>query len=287
MATTEVEISLPDGSTSTVLLYPAQQQEHPLVVIWPGFGMGAHYYRPIAQWLADRGYPTAIGELRGQGSSTAVATRAHTWSYHTMASEDYPLTISAAKEAFGLGRDYPVVLLSHSMGGQIGTLFLSSPAARALNVRGLMGVGAGSPYWKAFDGKTRRTLRVGATLMDAVSRVMGYWPAGPLDIANYGRQARAHVAEWARLSRTNSVAHIAGEDYVEALLRVTVPVLYTRFNNDDDCTLASADALAMHVPSAHPRVEQLEGGLGHNRWAREPEVVGRRLIRFVEEELGA
>lgn len=280
-----VDITLPDRSTSTVLLFPAPGSTKPLVVIWPGFGMGARYYRPIAEWLAEHGFPTVIGELRGQGTSTAVATRSSRWTYHTIAAEDYPLTIEAAKREFGLEPGHPVILLAHSMGGQIGTLFLGDPQAAKHNVVGMMGVGAGSPFWKAFNRKAKWRLFFGTRLMASVSRLLGYWPAGKLDIAGYGRQSGGHVREWARLSRTNSVSHLAGNDYKEALHNVRVPVLYTRFNNDEDCTIASAEAMAMHIPSAHPRVEQLEGDLGHNRWAREPEIVGRRLVRFYEEKL--
>ena len=278
-----VDITLPDNSTSTVALYPAPNSVKPLVVIWPGFGMGARYYRPIAEWLAERGFPAAVGELRGQGSSTAVASRNQSWSYHTLATEDYPLTIKAAKDNLGLPSDHPVIFLTHSMGGQIGTLFLANREANDLNVLGLMGVGTGSPYYKTFNPATKRRLFIGARFMAAVSRVLGYWPDGRLDIAGYGRQSGKHVGEWARLSRTNLVDHIDGNDYTSALLNVTAPVLYTRFNNDEDCTIASAEALAEHIPTAHPKVEELQGDLGHNRWAREPEIVGRRFIRFYEE----
>ncbi|QPK83269.1 alpha/beta fold hydrolase [Corynebacterium qintianiae] len=278
-----VDITLPDGSTSTVLLFPAAGSHKPLVVMWPGFGVGARYYRPMAEWLASRGFPAAIGELRGQGTSTAVATRANSWAYHTMVTEDYPLTIEAAKRELSLDDAHPVILLTHSMGGQIGTLFLADPRSRELNVLGLMGVGTGSPYWKAFNPKTRRTLYFGAPFMGGVSRLLGYWPGGKLDIAGYGRQSGRHVREWMGISRTNSVSHLAGRDYKNALLDVRVPVLYTRFNDDEDCTIASAEALAMHIPSAHPKVEELKGNLGHNRWAREPEITGRRFVRFYEE----
>lgn len=279
-----VTVGMPDDSESTVLLYPSAGFK-PLVLIWPGFGMGARYYRPIAQWLADHGFPTAIGELRGQGTSTAVATRSHSWTYHTVATEDYPLTIAAAKKALSLADDHPVILLAHSMGGQIGTFFLADRSARECNVVGMMGVGAGSPYWKNFEGKYKRNLLFGAPFMAAVSQLLGYWPAGKLDIARYGRQARGHVGEWFRLSRTNSVDHIRGNDYPDALARVTVPVLYTRFNNDGDCPRASSEALALHIPAANPEVEDLSGDLGHNRWAREPEIAGRRLERFYEEKI--
>ena len=282
-----VDITLPDRSTSTVLLFAPGEDSgaKPLVVIWPGFGMGARYFKPIARWLRDQGFPTAIGELRGQGTSSAVASRKRSWSYHTMVVEDYPLTIAAAKDALGLPPRHPVVLLTHSMGGQIATLFLSTAAAREHNVIGMMGVGTGSPYYKAFKGRARLRVGVGAPFMAAVSRVLGFWPGGRIDLAGYGRQSGRHVREWAEFSRSNSLSGMAGDDYSTATTEVTVPVLMTRFTDDEDCTLASAEALAQHLPAAHPVVEELEGGLGHNKWARNPEIAGRRFVRFWEEKL--
>lgn len=305
-----VSITLPDGSTSTVLLSvppvptgptvlnghrtttttdtaseAAERAERPkpLVMIWPGFGMGAYYYRPIATYLAEQGFPAAIGELRGQGSSTAIADRHHQWGYHTLVCEDYPLSIRAAKEALGLDADHPVILLCHSMGGQIGALFLSSPQAAELGVVAMMGVGAGSPYWRDFVGRTRARIRGGVPVMDITSRLLGYWPKGRLDIAGYGRQSGVHVREWANFARTNSISHIEGGRYDAALAEVAVPVLLTRCVNDEDCTLASARSLARLLPPEIVMVEELDEELGHNRWAREPEAVGQRLIRFWEQ----
>lgn len=117
----------------------------PLVVIWPGFGMGARYFDPMGRELATRGFLVASGELRGQGTSTAKATRAHTWGYHHLASQDYPVTIKSVKEDLGLAVDHPTVFLCHSLSGQIAPLFFTRDEAAELNVQGFFGVGAGSP----------------------------------------------------------------------------------------------------------------------------------------------
>ncbi|WP_392452113.1 alpha/beta fold hydrolase [Corynebacterium dentalis] len=159
------DIRMPDGSTSSVRLFDANSEtsaspHKPLIVIWPGFGMGARYYDPIALELAARGYPTATGELRGQGSSTAVASRKKTWGYHDLASQDYPTTVRAAKKELGLAEDHPTLLLCHSMGGQIASLFLARPEAEMLNVQGMIGVGAGTPYYKSFSGDSEASVAV-------------------------------------------------------------------------------------------------------------------------------
>lgn len=288
------DVALPGGTTSPVFVFPAKGEDgntggsgdgaKPLVAIWPGFGMGAKYFRPTAQELSDRGYPVVIGELRGQGRSKAKATRKARWGYHDTATEDYPATIRAAKVELGLPADYPTVLLTHSMGGQVGSLFLARPEAKELNVVGMMGVGAGSPYKNGFVGADRRRVALGSTFMTAVSTVLGFWPAGRVDLAGYGRQSDVHVREWKRFAHTNSLADLRGQDidYEAEMKKVTVPILLTRFTNDDDCTLASAAYLADKFNRDDVRVEQLIGGLGHTKWARKPERVADRLDEFVD-----
>lgn len=281
------DVTLPDGTTSPVFVFPAKggvgNVDKPLVAIWPGFGMGARYFRPTAQELADRGYPVVIGELRGQGRSKAKASRKARWGYHDTASEDYPRTIRAAKEELGLPVDHPTVLLTHSMGGQVASLFLARPEAKELNVVGMMGVGTGSPYKKGFVGADRRRVALGSLFMTAVSKVVGYWPAGRVDLAGYGRQSGVHVEEWTRFAHSNSLANLRGQDidYEAGMKDVTVPILLTRFTDDDDCTLASAAYLADKFDPDNVHVEQLIGGLGHTKWARKPERVADRLDKFV------
>lgn len=285
------DVKLPDGSTSPVFVFPAQgdagnkgtgNDGAPLVAIWPGFGMGARYFRPIAQELANRGFPVVIGELRGQGRSNARATYSARWGYHDTASQDYPATIRAAKEELGLPVDHPTILLTHSMGGQVASLFLARPEAEELNVVGLMGVGTGSPYKKAFTGANRRRVAYGSLFMSAVSKVLGFWPAGKVDLAGYGRQSSIHVREWTRFAHTNSLANLKGQDidYEARMKNVQLPVLLTRFTDDEDCTLPSAQYLADKLGEGTATIEQLIGGLGHNKWAREPQVVADRFEQF-------
>ena len=54
---------LPDHSVSTVycLAPEAPVGDAPLVMMWPGFGMGARYYRSLAREFAGRGYNVATG----------------------------------------------------------------------------------------------------------------------------------------------------------------------------------------------------------------------------------
>ncbi|MCP1388479.1 alpha/beta fold hydrolase [Corynebacterium sp. TA-R-1] len=265
--------------------FPAADASAPrqLVVVMPGMGMEGRYYRPIAQALADAGFPTAIGELRGQGRSPQKATRANQWGYHHVASEDFPQTIIEAKRALALADDHSVILLTHSMGGQVGVLFMARPEARELNVVGLLGVGAGSPWYRAFPWRDRLKYGLGIQTIWAFTQLIGFWPGDKVKIGGtWGRHPRTYINEWARMNRAGKRGELAGADidYVAAMGEIEAPVVLTRFTNDRDCTVASAEKLAEPVASA--RVEELDGGLGHNKWAREPEIVVKRMLEFAE-----
>ncbi|WP_425394762.1 alpha/beta fold hydrolase [Corynebacterium amycolatum] len=278
-----VQETLPDGSVTPMALRFPEGSPRGIVVIWPGFGMGARYYRPIAQELQRRGFCVLTSELRGQGNQTAVATRRHNWGYQDLASVDYPLAVARARKEFdhlAAGEKLPVYLLCHSMGGQIASLYLARPEA---DVAGVVMVGSGTPHYKCFTGNEYKRLRYGAPFMQVVSQILGYWPAGRLDMAGYGRQARNHVVEWARFSRTGLLRPRGADiDYAAEMPKVTTPALLLNCGGDRDCPEASAQALARMLPNS-AKYEFIEQRLGHNRWAREPQAVVDCLERFIEE----
>ena len=249
--------------------------------------MGARYYDPIARELAARGFPVVAGELHGQGNSSARATRKNRFGYHHMVSSDFPETIRAAKKHFNMPMDHPMYFLCHSMGGQVGSLFLARPEAEELGLKGMMGVGAGSPHWRGFTGKARAELRFGTWVMWLTVKILGYQPEGTLDVAGYGRQSGAHFMEWHRFSRTNRLCNLLDQDmdYEKARREVTLPVLLTRFSNDADCPIKSCENLAVSLPSADMTIEEYPEELGHNRWAREPQIVSDRLERFIADTM--
>ncbi len=301
-----VQQELPDGSVTPYQIFtpetvaaadtprdaaaPAASAPAPrgIVMIWPGFGMAARYYRPMARELARRGFWSVIAELHSQGGQTAVASRKSNWGYHDLASVDYPYAIALARREYA--RQYalstadsetvPVYLLCHSMGGQIATLYLSRPEA---DVDAVMMVGSGVPHYRNFSGKHRNRLLFGAPAMRLGAHLWGYWPGGRFDPAGFGRQAGYQVREWARFALTGRLLPKHTDfDYEQAIGQVTTPVLITTCNGDYDCPPKSAQDLAARLHRA-AKFEFIEQRLGHNRWAREPETVANRFEQFLTE----
>lgn len=280
-----VERRMPDGSITPFVVYRPQQTPKSVVVIWPGFGMGARYYRPMASELANRGYGVIVSELRGQGNQTAISSWRNNWGYQDMASQDYVIAVNLARDIFAKGDNdsretLPVYLMCHSMGGQIASVYLTRSNAA---VDGVIAVGSGTPHYVNFSGSQYKRLRFGTLVMAFVSFFAGFWPNRPWDIAGYGRQARRHVLEWVRFAQTGKLHPLNAEyDYAEAMKQVTTPVLLTCCDGDRDCPIESADALARMLPHA-AKTEFIDQRLGHNRWAREPQAIADRFERFIEE----
>lgn len=276
-----VERTLFDGSVTPMQLYRPKAAPKAIVVFFPGFGMGARYYWPMAQELCDRGYGVLVSELHGQGEQTAKPTRRNQWGYNELASNDFPEAVATARAEFETsGERLPVYLMCHSMGGQIGSLYLARPEA---DVDGMITVGSGTPHHIRFTGDERRRLRLGGPVMWTVSRLLGYWPADPWDLAGYGRQSGRHVREWAMFARNGRLRPTTADmDYGCEMPKVTTPVLMLTCDGDRDCTPESAMDLASRLPKA-ARFEFLDHRLGHNRWAREPEAVADRFERWLDE----
>ncbi|ALC04500.1 hypothetical protein CDES_00035 [Corynebacterium deserti GIMN1.010] len=269
-------VDMPDGSTTPVQIWSAEDPTAQLIMVWPGFGMGGYYYRPLASALNEAGFHVAIGELRGQGQSSAKASRKNQWGYNDLASVDFPRQIRAAKTALELADDHPMTFVSHSMGGQISCLFAARPEAEVLNLRSIFRVGAGSPYRPTFSPKMGKRMGLGSVFLGVIGGyILGFWPGKVWgqDFVGYGRQSGTHMREWRRFHKHNSLDNLAGQDidYVQEMRKVRIPVTLTRCPNDEDCPEASIDALASFIPQAMVQKREIPEALGHNRWAREPE----------------
>lgn len=277
-----VDVTFADGTTSPMLIFPAHGQlsvsepngpSRRGIVIWPGFGVGARYYRPIAQALANKGFDVAIGELHGQGKSSAVASRSHQFGYAYAAEEVYAKQIAAARRAWNAADDQEVTLLCHSMGGQIASLYMTTDDADVNRVTSMVAVGAGAPYFRHFRGKNKWRLRLGGGAMGRVSQMLGYWPGHPrFDLAGYGRQSGRHIVEWSHYMRKGILKPTHTDvDYDQRRYYCTKRILFTRFATDEDCPPLSALSLQASLPNAETEFLNLPEPLGHNRWAREPE----------------
>jgi predicted alpha/beta hydrolase len=272
-----VPTQMPDGTVTPVRVFTGTPAA-PVVIIWPGIGLPASFYDPLAEALVDRGFNAVTGELRGQGASAPRPDSSSAYGYHELASVDYPAVMEVAREHFP---DSIPFLLGHSVGGHVALMY-------AARVHGLLGglilVATPSPYFRGYPGARGLGALVGGHAASFAADVFGYFPGDRLGMAGLGPQPRTLVSDWTRFARTGRISPIGADiDYEREIAELDLPVLSISIAGDE---LAPGAAIRNLVGKlANARITQWRNPLplGHNRWAREPAGTADQIAQWIRD----
>jgi predicted alpha/beta hydrolase len=231
-------------------------EPRPVVVMSPAMGMPATYYGRFLDALAAAGLHGLAYEQRGHEDGGRPAGWRRDFGYAELV-EDLVQVIGEARERHP---GSPVVVLGHSLGGQVAV------AASGLHpglYDGLILMASSTPHWRYWSPK----VLVAAYAFPALARVLGHFPGHRLRFA--GREARGMITEWGSLARTGRLA--VGE---EGLAEVEMPLLAVSIEGDWLGVPSGVDALCAKLPRCTPeRVHVSQPGIDHFKWARTPESV--------------
>lgn len=252
----------------------------PVALVLPAMGVAAGYYTPFAEALVAQDVTVAVADYPGHGESTPAISRRSTYGYRDLADEWLTATIDAVVERHP-GR--PVVLVAHSLGGQVAVAHLARHAHPA--VRGLVTLGTATPYWRVYDRPLVTLLQTQS--VDVVSRVVGMWPGHRLGFG--GRQPRPLMAEWSRFARHGRLEPEGSSAYEAAMGSITLPALVIDLANDTLAPASAVDHFAAKLTGA--QVQRLHfakdpGAPGrpvdHFSFARSPELIDEVVADFVQ-----
>jgi predicted alpha/beta hydrolase len=263
----------PSGDVLAVHSYP-DDGTGPMAVILPAMGVPARYYRHFAAVLHAAGFAVVAVDLRGTGASEPKPSRATRYGYADLV-DDVAAVCATLDERRG---DRPLLLVGHSLGGQVGLLHAANDPA---GVSGVVLIAAAIPYWRAYPGRRKFEVFGLTQGIGAVSTVLGVWPGWGFG----GRQAGPVMTDWARTARADSYAHLPGAD--EALAKVATPVLAISFEGDTLVPAAVIDHFLARMPAApvertHFTPADLGTAVDHLTWARASDPVAERIARFAE-----
>lgn len=269
-----------DGATAQVRLYRiAEQPDAPVVVCMPAMGTQGAYYAPLAEALRDAGLQVAIGELRGQGSSSIRPGRDASYGYHEIVTRDYPALFRAVESAFPASKRY---LLGHSLGGQLGALYLSLEPHMA---QGAILVGAPSCWYRAWPFPSNLGRLAGIHLALLISRVYGYFPGTRLGIL--GDDSRGVLSDLASQMRTGDYrVPSTNLDFEHLLSEVNLPVLAVVLDQDNLATAAGVRGLGDKLARARLTYwtfspDKRSKKHPHYGWIRDNAAVVERVRTFV------
>lgn len=273
-------VDLPQGD-KLALLSREGDSGKPVVMIWTAMGVSARKYTRFMDDLARYGLGSVTVDYRGYGASTPRTTRGTDVGYHDIASIDFPAVV-AEVEALFEGRS--IVLLGHSLGGQIGIMYAAIAPEK---LAGIAFIASNSPYHRVYPGRASLGPLLGTSFAAIVARLFGYYPGDTLNFL--GRQPKPLILDWARLARTNSFDSIGrGTLYSELMRQVELPVLAASVEGDWMAPPAAVDALCSHIPNAAlTRTHfgsSMTGGrpAGHIAWINHGDKIAEQIALWVE-----
>lgn len=278
------EIIYHDRTRNKIAVFPSQADTDITFICLPAMGVRASYYESFATHLCSAGFNVVTADWRGQGHSSVRASRTTDFGYEQM--------IGDVKELAAYATDwFPAtrkVIIGHSLGGQIGSLF----AARYQDlVSGLILVTACSVYYKGWSTSTSYKLRFAGSVFHPVSKIVGYFPGFKIGFG--GRESRTVMKDWSRNALSgNYVLTNSTYNYEEALQNLAKPVLSISLENDRLASKHAVENLYKKFGSqstvSHRHLNSSETNvlpLTHFSWAKHPDYFANMIKEWTHHNL--
>ncbi|WP_245596543.1 serine aminopeptidase domain-containing protein [Nocardioides alkalitolerans] len=246
----------------------------PVVLVSPAMGIGSGYYRPLVEAFEAVGWSARALPRRGFEKDLPPASRGHDWSY----ADEIDVIAEAVARVRSEEPGRPVVVLGHSLGGQlaVGHQLTREPAD------GLVLIGAALPHHRLYPGRLGLGILTMAALVPVVTRVLGHHPRRLFG----GPGARTLMREWARMGLT-------GRPPYDVSRGLRGPVLSVVLEGDGLAVPRAVGALAgrwTHDPAevtrwTYTNVAVPAGASNdHVRWVRSPGPVVDRVVAWWTQE---
>lgn len=252
------------------------------ILVLPALGVPAPVYAPLLAAIDALGDTRAtLVPLPAAGGGWRAAWAARRLGYRAWL-HDIEARVAQLRRAAPHGR---VLLLGHSIGGQVGLLALARQAA---SIDGLVLVASGTPHWRAWPAEAQPRLRLGLGVVTASTWL---WPWYPGDWLGFGgRQPRRLMLDWLGTARTGGYDAVAGLPGLAALLQ-TARGSVLAINIEGDALAPPTATLYLlrlapglhvqHAVATSERLRQESPQRRHNLWPRDPQAVMPHLLPWL------
>ncbi len=244
----------------------------PLVLINPAMAIGSRYYAPLVAAFEARGWSARALPRRGFEQDLPQASRRADWSYADEIADLDAAILTAREEQ----PERPVIVLGHSLGGQIAAGQALDPSTAAGVPDAIVGIGASTPWFRRYPKAGIPVLLAGATAWP-LTLAFGYLPKPAFGAPG----ARTLMRQWGAWA-------VTGRPPFRVRGRIPVPTLVIKLQADPYAVSAATDDYverfcdpALTTRWTFTRKAAGPGGTtDHVRWVRNPDAVVERIISF-------
>ena len=282
----KVTVRASDGWTLCLHVLDTQEPacNAPVIMVFPALAATSRTYARMALCFAIKGYRLVLVDPRGVGESGPFPSGKVDYGIAQHLDCDWPAVIGWARTRYPSA---PIVLLGHSLGGQLSAIYAGQhpgaiDAVILLNVPFVWHRNWPVPLswvmWSIFLG------------CSSITRVLGYFPGNRLGLGN--PVAATVIRDWARWGLKGKYTTEDGKDLETYLERVTAPVLSVSFTddwfygprsavNDFARRLTHSRLTRWHLSPAELQVEEL----GHFRYLKNACQLWERIHQWLDIQL--
>ena len=172
----------------------------------------------------------------------------------------------------------PIYLLGHSLGGQLGALFL---AANSTSLNGLILVAAPSVYYKYWRFPLNLAVLIGIQTARLVSSLLGYFPGKRLGFG--GTEAKGVIHDLAHQSLTGRYEPLnANLNYEQLLGKLSTTVLAISFLGDFFAPPRAVKKLCDKMPLAKIKFVSISDmKFNHTDWVKNNGIVMNEIRSWI------
>jgi len=265
-----IEIFCRDKTTTKISVFETDNPNSSICICLPAMGVRASYYNLFASKLASSGYTVVTADWRGQGYSSQTASFKTDFGYEHYVT-DLDDIVQFCQQKFP---NKKIVLVGHSLGGQMESLYVSRFPQ---NCNQLVLIAASLVYYKGWDKKGARKVKMAGTFFYPLSKLLGYFPGRIIGFG--GREARTAMKDWTHNLNTGSYKLTNSTfDYDQALKEAKPNILCISFDNDNLIAPKQAVINLLNKFSDKANKEHLHftadqigiPNLNHFSWAKQP-----------------
>lgn len=251
----QIELTAADGMRLAATRFVPAGEVRGLAVIASAMGVRRRFYGAFARHLAASGFEVLSFDYRGIGDSLQGRLREHPARLHEWGELDLEAALSSLRRS---RPDLPLVLVTHSVGGQIAGM---APSLSAVDR--VLTIASQSGHWRHWSGLPKLGMwglwHVGVPVLTAVAgylplRLLGQGENVPRGVGlDWARGGRDRDYLWGRLARPSQTGFAA----YRGCMRIA------SISDDGFAPAAAVDALALRYPDARrERVHWNPGDFG-------------------------